>query len=104
MYVQTGMRNRRLTLHGLNVMIQCVVSQYHAGLHLCVWWLGGGGGRVNLAEPDPYTGGEGLVTCYTQSYAAEMQCMAHSYMLACHFFNGHAMTTHDYCRCVMQKS
>ena len=42
MYVRVGTRNRRLTLHGLNIMTQSVVSQHHAGLHLCVWWLGGG--------------------------------------------------------------
>ena len=66
MYVRAGTRNRRLTLHGLiNIMTQSIVSQYHAGLHLCVWWLRGEG--YNLAEPDPYAGGEGLVTCYTQS-------------------------------------
>ena len=64
MYMRAGIRNRRLTLHGLNIMTQSVVSQYHAELHLCVWWLRG---RGNLAEPDPYAGGEGLVTCYTQS-------------------------------------
>ena len=45
---------------------------------ICVCGGWGGGGRGNLAEPDPYTGGEGLVTCYTQSCAAEMQCMAHA--------------------------
>ena len=41
MYVRAGTRNRRLTLHGLNIITPSVVSQYHAGLHLCVWWLGG---------------------------------------------------------------
>ena len=71
MYVRAGTRNRRLILYGLNIMTQSVVSQYHAGLHLCVWWLGGGE-RGNLAEPDPYTGGKGRVTCYTQSCAAEI--------------------------------
>ena len=75
----------------INITTRSVVCQYHAGLHLYVL-LGGGG---DFAEPDPYAGGEGLVTCYTQSCAAEMQCVAHACMS---FFNGHAMTTHDYCR------
>ena len=44
-------------------------------------------------EPDPYAGEEGLVTCYTQSCAAEIQCAAHACLW---FFNGCAMITHDY--------
>ena len=56
---------------------------------------GGGGGGGNLAEPDSYAGGEGLVTWYTQSCAAEMQCAAHACLS---IFNGCAMTMHDYCR------
>ena len=48
------------------VATELLNSVYHIGVDN-FFVVGGGGGRISLAEPDPYARGEGLVTCYTRS-------------------------------------
>ena len=62
MYVRAGTRNRTVWPQHYDIKHYKSIPCWAAFVCVVV-----GGGRGNLAEPDPYAGGEGLVTCYTQS-------------------------------------